>query len=221
MSSIQTYEISFLSRLEEQHRFYRFYNYSDLKLLIYTRKRSSLSRTRDEFYSYPLLMAHGLPCLLRVHRSYPQAYTRAHRPRMCTAVYATIQTQPCPVSPVSDVAILTDPSRRYSEIYGDATVRTWDWDRVWRAWEEVRKRTKRGSNDQKTESVFRVRERGCIYLHMWGAAERKRKKYLFRMREKKEDQSWDRKKYCIEEAREKTRREKGKENSSWRPWWSR
>lgn len=53
-------------------------------------------------------------------------HTRVRTDHVCTAVYATIQTQPCPVSPVSDVAILTDPSRRYSEIYGDATVGTRD-----------------------------------------------------------------------------------------------
>lgn len=51
-------------------------------------------------------------------------HTRVRTDHVYMAVYATIQTQPCPVSSVSDVAILTDPSRRYSEIYGDATAGT-------------------------------------------------------------------------------------------------
>lgn len=94
-------------------------------------------------------------------------HTRVRTDYVCTAVYATIQTQPCPVSPVSDVAILTDPSRRYSEIYGDATAGTRE---ELRPGVEGMRRDKeedeeRKSNDQKTESVFRVRERVRV-LHV-------------------------------------------------------
>lgn len=179
-------------------------------------------RERDEFYSYPLLMARWFAVVTACSPTDPTLeHTRVRTDHVCTiAVYATIQTQPCPVSPVSDVAILTDPSRRYSEIYGDATVGTRDWDRVWRAWEEVRKRTKRGSNDQKTESVFRVRERMWVHMESWKERERKicsgQKKKQRIKAEIKRNTVWRKR-----ENRRVERREEGKENSSWRPWWSR
>jgi len=56
---------------------------------------------------------------------------------------------------VSDVAILADPSRRYSEIYGDATVGTLDCDRL----REVAGQGLRGKEDERREEQ---RQRECI-----------------------------------------------------------
>ena len=101
-------------------------------------------------------MADGLP-VSRVRRPelHPLTYfqhTRVRTPRMLRT-YATIQTQtPSRFSPVSDVAILADPSRRYSEIYGDATVGTLDCDREVAGGDEEDEKVE----GQKTESVFRV-----------------------------------------------------------------
>lgn len=116
IASIRTYTISFLSRLRNN------IDYSNLEF-VDIRVNGVRCRRRDEFYSYPLLMGRWFAVFAARLLLLP-SNTRVRTDHVCTAVYATIQTQPCPVSPMSDVAILTDPSRRYSEIYGDATVGT-------------------------------------------------------------------------------------------------
>lgn len=122
-------------------------------------------------------MADGLPVACSPTRvasvPIPRTYTRAHILRMqCT--YATIQTQACTVSSVSDVAILADPSRRYSEIYGDATAGTLDCDRVREVAEEGKEENDRREErpEEQRECISRARNKRP-YTCVW---KRQRKK---------------------------------------------
>lgn len=135
---------------------------------------------RDEFSSYPLPMADGSPIACSPTwaasvpiLSYPRniyIHTRVRTHHVCARQrMRRYKRSRVPFPLMSDVAILADPSRRYSEIYGDATVGTWDCDQVWRVREEVRRgwreREERPEDEESISCAKEANAHVCEYTY--------------------------------------------------------